>query len=340
MCLCLILGVRGQAGRGQAMIGQAGRGQAVRGQAEKGVRQEKLSMDAVKKIDIIENTLDEIQEIIVIKEEIINGLDIEINQLKEEIININDQFTLNMEELKSCQDDNEMFLVFQNYETDNLKTEIEKRQQYIDSQASAIHKLGNRIITLEETLESVQNSNTFQNQEENYDWKECEFQRNQLLGLRHEYAQYKEEVFQNFTNVGNQNFVFERAVLSLKEVIRDNNLKIIDLKGEIDYKTKIIDEKETMIKMQNEEIKEYEENRKNLQTAVEDSKTAINEKDFMINNLSEELESPDFDFGHFMDRVKRKLRVRKLPILLLMKMISISSRSLWMIGWNSSQKLW
>jgi len=285
-------------------------------------RQERHSRDAVQKIETIENTLDEIEDIIVGKEDIINGLSGEINQLKDEVKIRKERLNITLEELRVCQDDNEMFTVFQNYESSNMRGEIEKRQQMINSQANEIHRLEGKILD----LESVRTSSNLNRQEEAHDWKECEFQRNQLLGLRQEYDQYKNEVFQNFTNVGNQNFVFERAVLSLKQVIRDNNLKIIDLKGEIDYNYNTINEKDMKIEMQNEEVQEYEANRKKLQRSLDNSEKAIIERDLMLRNLSEELESfksykdilsgvidqlktinsPDFDFGHFMDRVKRK----------------------------------
>ena len=290
-----------------------------------GDKQEKVTRDAVKKIEIIENTLGEIEDIFIDKESMINDMNIEINQLRENLQVSNNKLTANLEELKLCKDDNEMFSVFQSFETNNLKSEIENHQQFIDSQANEIHRLEKKI----SNLESTQTSNILRRQEEAHEWKECEFLRSQLQGVRQEYEEYKQMVEQNLTNVDNQNFMFERAVVSLKEVIRENNLQIIDLKGEIDYNHKMGKEKDMRIELQNEKITEYVENEKILQRQLESSEIAINERDLMINNLANELSSlksykdilagvinqlktinsPDFDFGHFMDtmdRVKRK----------------------------------
>ena len=137
-----------------------------------GDKQETLTGDAVKKIETIENTLGEIEDIIVDKESMINDLNIEINQLRDDAQVSNDELASNLKELKICKDDNEMFSAFQSFETNNLKSEIENHQQFIDSQANEIHRLEKKI----RNLESSQTSNILHRQEEAHEWKECEFQ--------------------------------------------------------------------------------------------------------------------------------------------------------------------
>ena len=73
-----------------------------------------------------------------------------------------------------------------------MEGEIEKCRRFADSQGAKIQHLERSI----DDLEARCGQNTFDQKDLEHRLRDCEFQKNQQLGLRHEYQAFQEEVFE------------------------------------------------------------------------------------------------------------------------------------------------
>ena len=124
---------------------------------------------------------------------------------------------------------------------------------------------------------------------------------------------YKEHVFQNLSQVANQNFLLENIEYSLKEEINENSLIMKDLQVKTNYNNHTLNEKEMLITIESVGSENAEVNINKLENLLEKKDTEIKERDASIESLTNDLESsksyhgvieqsktinsPDSDFG-------------------------------------------
>jgi hypothetical protein len=199
------------------------------------------------------------------------------------------------------------------------------QRMYMNATEKEKHQLEDTISNFKHKLEMVQIINISRDREAIINSEEYELERKQLKELKEEYDLYKEHVFQNLPEVVNQNFLLMKVVYSLKEEIKENNLKMKDLEATNNSNNHTLNEKGVLINFQSASLENVETNNIELKGLLEKKDNEINEKDAIIESptnmksfesynynivgvseQSKTINSPDFDIGHFMDEVRRK----------------------------------
>ena len=248
-------------------------------------RQGELSFDTVRKIRNIENSLDQIGKIVQMRDDMIRRLNIETEKLKGKLDKKSQDLALKNQEFQDCKDDHGMIGFLQNYETDQFEKKIKQQRKHMKAKEKEKHQLEDTISNLKQKLEMVQIMNIRRDREEH------ELERKQLKELKEEYHLYKEHVFQNLTEVVNQNILLMKVVYSLKEEIKENSLKMKNLQERSNSDNSALKEKEMLINIEPADLENAEVNINKLKSLLEMKDKEIKERDGNIESLTNDLES-------------------------------------------------
>ena len=118
-------------------------------------KQGELSLDTVKDIRNIENSLEQIGKIVKSRDDRIKGLHVEIKELKNERHKTGEKFALKTQELKDCRE-REILGILQKYTTDQFEKKIKQQRKYINAQGKENRQLEDTMRNLKQWLEAVQ----------------------------------------------------------------------------------------------------------------------------------------------------------------------------------------
>ena len=118
-------------------------------------KQGELSLDTVKDIRNIENSLEQIGKIVKSRDDRIKGLHVEIRELKNERYKTGENFALKTQELKDCRE-REILGILQKYTTDQFEKKIKQQRKYINAQGKENRQLEDSMRNLKQWLEAVQ----------------------------------------------------------------------------------------------------------------------------------------------------------------------------------------
>merc|ERR1719278_1708934 len=90
-------------------------------------------------------------------------------------------------------------------------------------------------------------------------------------------------------------FTLEAAVTSLKDIVQDNNVKILGLSKEIDQMKLELSEKDKFIQAQREKLTQASKSIKDLQVLLGDAGKTIDKKNSEIEDLTSTVETFKFD---------------------------------------------
>ena len=308
------------------------------------IKQDQITVDNVKKIQLIESTIDEVEQIVFSKDQVIQNLKINIEDFRSN----SEKDARKIDELEGDLDQRTREVIDKDRKLREFKQTLANQQAVIDDKDEDIAELNNRtrlhleyatekqkeILQLERAVATLRNTTLVKDEQILSLGEELKVQVNNLNGKIQETENLKSNVTQGIENIQRRDQkigTLEGAVTSLKDIIQQNNIKIGNLNKAIEQNKVEVSEKDKFIHTQRERLTQASQSIKDLQILLGDAGNTIDEKNKEIEELDDKVETfkldkknllgivqqlatignPNFNFASFMDSVSEKTKKDK-----------------------------
>ena len=275
-------------------------------------------MENVQKITLIESTIDEVEQIVLSKDQIIANLNANIEEFRS-----NGQKDGNkIHELEIDLDQRTREVIEKDRKLRDLKQTITGLEQSIDDKQEDIDELHNRTrLHLEYAAEKQKEiaqlegavmtlKNTTQSKDEQIISIGQEL-KNQIDLFNKKLAEIKlltNNITKSQEIIANREqkvFTLEAAVSSLKDIVQDNNRRISDLNKEVEQTDLEVEEKDKFIQAQREKLTQSSKSIKDLQVLLGDAGKTIDNKNKEIEELTAKVDAFKFDKKNLLGIVQQ-----------------------------------
>ena len=281
-------------------------------------KQDQVTLENVQKIQLIESTIDEVEQIVLSKDQIISNLKVNIEEFRSN----GQKDEAKIHELEIDLDQRTREVIEKDRKVRELQQTITNYQQALDDKQEDIDELNNRtrlhleyaaekkkeIYQLETAVSTLKNTTVSKDEQIVNIGQELKQQISSYNKKLQEIEVFRTNITKSMEIIANREqkvFTLEAAVTSLKDIVQDNNVKIATLNKDIEQRRLEIGEKDKFIQAQREKLTQASQSIKDLQVLLGDAGKTIDKKNNEISDLTETVETFKFDKKNLLGIVQQ-----------------------------------